>query len=594
MEPVNKIIGVLKTRDYVHFIIILPDGKISAEFEGSKLANKCLPGDIVYWNGDKCILVNRANHPPIVGTIELKSKTKYGVSARGHFKYLFVPYSEEYPYMIVGCSEKDVSCNRIGVVTIAEWHDNRQFPNADLIRTLGISGEPAAEKDAVLWQYCPYRYTSKFLKNTASSDIDPPLSVRQHIGDGLTINIDPIGCRDIDDVITFIHIRDTLWKIIITISDVACQIEDGCIIDKMARHIGQTFYLNGIAKCPMLPPTISEESCSLLPGQPRTGVSLEFLWNGQEGIEEKITDKKWYCSSFTNNRSYSYEEFQISHELPERCILQQISTFLERSEELIEDSHKWVEACMKLYNTEAGCLLRAYSHGILRMHAEPDREKLQKYVAIEPSLAVFAYSSAVYCPVDNTGTTDTRHFGIGVSTYCHATSPIRRYSDLINQRIIKKIIDGCEDITTTTTMTIPDIVQTVERLNSRSKAIKSYDRDILFIQSALDKGLAERRLNGIIIDIIEKTSKDGRKMYKIKIFIKAWNKCISCLYNRGDDLGEIISNDETMRLLIVEAQHVQIYYAINMNGRRWKQRIVFTLFDEEMNNTDDGLMQNLV
>ena len=102
---------MLSTKDYNKFEILDTD----FIFEGAKLANKCLPGDLVEWDVErnKCKLISRAIHPSIIGTLELTNKCKYGLTNRQLPMYLFTPYDTSYPYFIVGSSEKDISRNII-------------------------------------------------------------------------------------------------------------------------------------------------------------------------------------------------------------------------------------------------------------------------------------------------------------------------------------------------------------------------------------------------------------------------------------------------------------------------------------------------
>ena len=149
--------GILYTSDYESFQIMDDLGHPLFEFEGANLASKCLSGDHVSFH-EKCVLELRDEHPLIVGTIELSNPTQYGRTSRGIPLYLFRPYDKKYPFFVVGCSEKD-KLNRIGLIQFGEWKDH--LPRGHLQRIIGYSGEIEAEKEAILWQTCPYIYSKQ-------------------------------------------------------------------------------------------------------------------------------------------------------------------------------------------------------------------------------------------------------------------------------------------------------------------------------------------------------------------------------------------------------------------------------------------------
>jgi exoribonuclease R len=60
--------------------------------------------------------------------------------------------------------------------------------------------------------------------------------------------------------------------------------------------------------------------------------------------------------------------------------------------------------------------------------------------------------------------------------YCHASSPIRRFADLVNQRILKWFIDGLR-------YTADDLEAVACRLNWRQKEIAGAERDYQFLKA---------------------------------------------------------------------------------------------------------------
>jgi exoribonuclease R len=540
----NGIQGILQTKDYSEFIILSDAGDTLHKFTGAKLANKCLAGDHIAWDGQKCILELRDEHPLIVGTLELTNKSKYGLTSRGVPIYLFTPYNKSYPHFIVGCSEKDVSKNKIGLIKFDDWASSSTFPRGQLQQVLGTSGDFEAEKQALIWQSCPWKYPKGEYKPECKERI-----VRTGIS-GFTFNIDPEGCRDIDDVLSFEQVENNKWLVTITISDVATYVEDGGAVDIFASLIGQTLYDNeGKVLRPMLPKEYSEETCSLLPNKESFGISLQFEWDGK-----KIYNKRWFESAFTNEKSYTYEEFQTS-DSPFREPLAAISSYLAKEE--VTDSHKWIEMMMVFYNTEAGEMLKESGMGILRRHSAPNLEKLNYYKTHLPELEKLVYSAAEYCLAEEP---ETKHFGLESDNYAHASSPIRRYADLINQRVLKLLIRNSSE-----RFIVP---QAMYDMNYKVKLNRNFGRDMDFLK-AISSG--QTTFTGIIID--KHTVEDNMK---IKIYIPLWKRTISTRYKKVDD-NMVLSRDEMREVDVTEFREVEVKCAFNVNSRNWKERIIINI-----------------
>jgi len=543
--------GILQTKDYHHFMILSDTGNLLHEFIGAKQANKCLPGDHVGWvthsvGNEKCELELRDQHPLLVGTLELTSKSTYGMTRRGHLMYLCTPYDKRYPPFIVGSSEKDRSQNRIVLIQLEEW--TAQFPRGSIQQTLGRSGEEKAEWDALIWQACPwkypvYAYQPKLLPSVSRIRLS-----------GTTFHIDPEGCRDVDDVITMepIH-RSNNWLITITISDVAAFVEEGSAVDIMASLIGQTLYdTDGHVLRPMLPAEYSEQACSLLPGKERYGISLQFIWDTQT-----IRDPTWFQSVLTVNQSYTYEEFQTS-DSPFRPVLQAISSYLAKKP--VTDSHEWIEQMMILYNTEAGKQLKTMKQGIVRRHSAPDRERLQAYRAHVPELEMLVFSSAEYCLAEEE---DTQHHGLDSNHYAHASSPIRRYADLVNQRVLTNWIQGSTEY-----YIVP---QAMYDMNQRGKAIKNFARDVTFLRAI---STHQTSFEGIIM---EKNLIEGGFL-KIKIYVPQWKRMVSTTYRMIEDQEDhVLSRDEKTEIDVTLYRTVSIQCAFVLQNRNWKERVILNI-----------------
>jgi exoribonuclease R len=397
-----------------------------------------------------------------------------------------------------------------------------------------------------VWQACPWRYPEFDYQPTL---LDVPQTNRLSL-EGHTFHVDPKGCKDVDDVFT-VESHSNGWMVTITISDVASYVEDGGAVDIMASLIGQTLYNeSGQVLRPMLPADYSEKACSLLPGKKSYGVSLQFRWTGTE-----ITEMKWFQSTFTVNQSFSYEEFQ-EEKTPYHDVIKDIASYL--AGEDLNDAHDWIAQMMIFYNTQAGKCLKEAGMGILRRHSEPDRERLARYKEHVPELEKLAFSSAEYCLAEEA---DTAHYGLQSVTYAHASSPIRRYADLINQRILIRLIQDNTDY-----YIVP---QAMYDMNVREKAIRRFARDSDYLTAIMT---GKNTFTAIIMD----KEVDSNQWVTIRLYVPEWKRMISTTYRYLSE-NRAISRDEKTEIDTTCYRHLTVQCVFSPNARNWKERAIIQL-----------------
>jgi ribonuclease R len=115
-----------------------------------------------------------------------------------------------------------------------------------------------------------------------ASEVEVEAEGRRDLRELATFTIDPVTARDFDDAISAEPTSDGGWRVWVHIADVSFYVPQRSLVDREAYRRATSVYVPGTVE-PMLPQSLSNGACSLVPGELRPTLTVE-LTIGTRGV----------------------------------------------------------------------------------------------------------------------------------------------------------------------------------------------------------------------------------------------------------------------------------------------------------------------
>lgn len=282
-----------------------------------------------------------------------------------------------------------------------------------------------------------------------------------------TFTVDSTLTRDHDDALSLRTLEDGTFEVGIHIADVAEFIAPGDALDREAEARASSIYLPD-SRISMLPPILSEDLCSLKSGEDRFALSFMLKVDGEgavrgqeivlstirireqltyEDVNERIGDDPVLTTLYelaVKARKRRIERGAIILPLPEIHVhvnpvgMIQMSRYEKESPSQIMVS-EWMIAANAV---TASFLAERGLPSVYRVQAEckPETDP----VASEHQIFHVYRQRRLFARAEM-DTQPRPHCSLALSSYTMATSPIRRYTDLVVQRQIRHLLLGREN-----------------------------------------------------------------------------------------------------------------------------------------------------
>lgn len=388
-----------------------------------------------------------------------------------------------------------------GDIVVAESSRSGGERTGRIVETLGPIEDPSVEQRLVARTYgLPGEFPDDVQREAEEGPreiAEKERATREDFTGQGAVTIDPADAKDHDDAVHAEMLAGgrTGYRLSVHIADVAWSVPAGSAIDAEALRRGVSVYLPG-RHIPMLPPELSSDRCSLLPGKDRRtqSVIMEFDFSGAM-TASRIVDGI-VRSDARLNYDHAQELLDAGSQTPHARMLRVLGSLAAvlrknrmKSGALDLDipetrvaldaeghpvdvhpaptyrSHQMIEEAMLAANGVVAESMERLGHGIFRIHEDPDPAEieaveealhssgcapprgqgraagrlraLREHYRGRPEEPMVAIMILRALKLARYSSQPGRHFGLAARVYTHFTSPIRRYPDLVVHRIVR-------------------------------------------------------------------------------------------------------------------------------------------------------------
>ena len=216
-----------------------------------------------------------------------------------------MPYDVEVPIESV---KKEWQGMKVAVL-VKDFPYGYQTPVGEVVDVLGKPGENDTEMHAILSEYgLPYRFPAaveeeaeKIPKKITAKDLEGRRDLRKDC----VFTIDPADAKDFDDAVSYKVLPNGHVEIGVHIADVSYYVKPQGVLDREAYARATSVYLAD-RTVPMLPEALSNNLCSLRPGEDKLCFSAIFEMDSAGKVYGQWFGRTVICSAFR----FAYEEAQ--------------------------------------------------------------------------------------------------------------------------------------------------------------------------------------------------------------------------------------------------------------------------------------------
>jgi ribonuclease R len=393
------------------------------------------------------------------------------------------------------------------VMKVMEWGTKETRTYCKVSHHLGHISDPSCDVHAAIEEYeLRADFPTKAIQEAQDLGTQVPLKEirqREDLRGIECFTIDPDTAKDFDDAISLSTTPQGHYHLGVHIADVSHYVYPGTALDEEAQIRCNSTYFPGYC-LPMLPKELSDHLCSLKPQVNRLTVSVLMQFDPQGTLldhricrsviksakrftyreaKEVLDGKKTSSHSKTLQlmvelcgllKRKRYERGSIEFGIPELVIIVDETGAPQKTDYVVYDiTHQLVEEFMLKANEVVATHLSEQGKNLTyRIHEEPTEENLKDFSVLAnafgyklsekptPKEIQQLFDTALSTPYGQYLATsyirrmrlaqyspeNIGHYGLSLSHYCHFTSPIRRYIDLVIHRILFDESDELEHL----------------------------------------------------------------------------------------------------------------------------------------------------